>query len=64
VNGIRCAILLEETRNRWGDFYVSHWGATCGAPARVFGSHSEAKKQLPKWVKQWPEAQIVDEVDL
>jgi len=77
MNGIRCAISLgfdKHDRPR----YVrqgAQWGGSRigfnrnGVPvryfmARIFGSHSEAKRELRHWRDAYPDARIVDEVEL
>ena len=68
MNGIRCAISLELSE--FGPVYVSKYLERTGTNvnvkrhARIFGSHSEAKRELEKWLPEWPDARIVDEVEL
>jgi hypothetical protein len=72
VNGKRCAIRLGEMeipRVQPAPFmvtkYIAPWGTTSTKDcARIFGSHSEAKRELAKWLPGWPNAKIVDEVEL
>lgn len=67
MNGKRCAIFLVNdpvTADDIRSTYVSpHGGLTCHWP-RIFGSHSEAKRELTKWLPAWPDAKIVDEAEL
>lgn len=77
MNGIRCAISLGfDKYDR--PLYVrtgAQWRGTGvganrhGKPvryflARIFGSHSEAKRELRHWRDDYPDARIVDEVEL
>ena len=72
MNGIRCAISLDEVivttmdgdKRNIGAF-VSYWNtAHHKSFTRIFGSHSEAKRELEKWLPEWTDARIVDEVEL
>lgn len=71
MNGKRCAILLGVRAFAVGDddvdeeeVFVSPRGAPCAWRIRIFGSHSEAKRELTKWLPAWPDAKIVEERDL
>jgi hypothetical protein len=78
MNGIRCAISLGFDKHG-RPAYVRQgapWHGTGigtsrdGNPvryflARAFGSHSEAKREMRNyWLATYPDARIVDEVDL
>ena len=65
-------ILLEQS-NRGAEWYVTKTNSSviCRNSVvfarwiiRIYGSHSEAKRELEKWLPEWPDAKIVDEVDL
>jgi hypothetical protein len=69
MNGKRCAIWLSLSIH--GPLYVAKYNAVnCTTNVnihrhvRLFGSHSEAKRELAKWLPEWPDAKIVDEVEL
>lgn len=68
MNGKRCAILLELSE--FGPVYVDKYRSSQGTKinvrrwACIFGSHSEAKRELAKWLPAWPNAKIVNEEDL
>lgn len=73
MNGKRCAIHLGmrcvyEGRflNLGYNYRVTITGHATGSGGirRIFGSHSEAKRELVKWLPSWPDATIVEEMDL
>jgi hypothetical protein len=76
VNGIRCAISLDATeldRSQFGDLYdVGRWVTRHGdgypifpGVIRIFGSHSEAKRELRNyWLDAYPDAKVVDETEI
>lgn len=73
MNGKRCAVLLGDrcvfegkVINLGYDYSVTVTGHAAGVVQirRIFGSHSEAKRELPKWRDEWPHARIVDEGEL
>lgn len=73
MNGKRCAIRIARDEFNCEDLFVSTFGGCVvlgefsGGLAkylRIFGSHSEAKRELEKWLPAWPDAKIVDEGDL
>ena len=71
MNGKRCAIFLGTFNcgppHAQYDvtLYVSVWRTEHNKEfARIFGSHSEAKRELKKWLPAWPGAKIVEERDL
>lgn len=70
MNGKRCAIFLGIIKLGGpvypidtNYFVSSRYGITCYWP-RIYGSHSEAKRELKKWLQEWPNAKIVEEGDL
>lgn len=63
----RCAIRLGErclfngkTVGLGYSYYVSVGGCSSALEKlrRIYGSHSEAKKQLPKWRDEWPSSTL------
>jgi hypothetical protein len=68
MNGKRCAILVTEATNQDEcDGYASKLPVKLTMLTdyiRIFGSHSEAKRELTKWLPEWPDARIVDEEEL
>lgn len=71
MNGKRCAIYLGTLTSggpeypRYTNYFASTWNdAHYSTFARIFGSHSEAKRELVKWLPSWPDATIVEEMDL
>lgn len=71
MNGIRCAISLEETEEVDDGINLERWLTKWGARyllfprlIRIFGSHSEAKRELKHWIDEYPDARIIDEGDL
>jgi hypothetical protein len=73
MNGIRCAIRLHIGKGTCGMPTFIRYRKSCmfklntthvPQNARIFGSHSEAKRELAKWLPEWPDARIVDEVEL
>lgn len=63
MNGIRCAIFLLTDGYR-RPIFVGDGVPEYFMRARIFGSHSEAKRELRHWTDSYPDARIVDEVDL
>lgn len=71
MNGKRCAIRLGKAADSWYNYddwcYVKRRGpepTIITSRACIFGSHSEAKRELKKWLPAWPDAKIVEEMDL
>lgn len=70
MNGVRCAIRCNPiTQTR--PLYLKHWTYLAnklyqshGFVTRIFGSRSEAKRELRHLIDAYPHARIVDEVDL
>lgn len=73
MNDKRCAIFLGDigfaTTNLdidYEDVYVSKRNEITAITSlrRIFGSHSEAKRELEKWLPEWSDAKIVEESEL
>lgn len=74
MNGIRCTILLDSGEHNGVPWYryqawygrksFTHIEPFNPSWRRIFGSHSEAKRELKHWTDSYPDARIVDEVDL
>jgi hypothetical protein len=66
--GVRCAIMLHASHEQDAcDVYVSMFTGKetiLERYIRAYGSRSEAKRELAKWLLKWPGVKIVDEVDL
>lgn len=67
MNGIRCAIRFSV--DEYGGVFVPYvdkkWFYPWPQCIRIFGSHSEAKRELRNyWLDAYPDAKMVDETEI